>query len=108
MDVGDVPPSPEFDERTASRFHIDIYSEEWGFLFCHRGELSRIRVTDVAFVHGRDDHRLLAATPALAELGALLRSLERKHQVAFRRDLALVRSDLPNIEPLVRRWLLAL
>lgn len=108
MDVGDVPPSPDFDERTASRFHLDLYSEEWGFLFCHRGQLSRIRVTDVAFVHGRDDHHLLDATPALPDIGGLLRSLERRHQIVFRRDLALVRSDLPNVEPAVRRWLLAL
>ena len=108
MDVRDVPPSPDFDERVASRFHLDIYSEEWGFLFCHRGQLSRIRVTDVPFVHGRDDFRLLDGTPALGEIGLLLRTLERQHEISFRRDLAMVRSDMPNVEPHVRRWLLAL
>src|SRR5689334_6122378 len=55
LDVLDVIAPLEFDETTASRFHIDIYSSEWGLYVCHGGQSSWIRITDVAFMHGRDD-----------------------------------------------------
>src|SRR5881628_386772 len=71
MDVVPTPPVTDFDETTASRFHLDMYSEEWGMFFCHRGKSSWIRVTDIPFVHTRDDFSLLAITPALKEVGAL-------------------------------------
>src|SRR6185312_10788992 len=61
----------EFDETTSSRFHLDIYLEEWGVFFCHAGQSSRIRVTDMAFVHGRDDFQLLGVTPQLKDIGWL-------------------------------------
>src|SRR5947207_487774 len=80
-----------FDERTDTRFRVEIYSEEWGFLFCHAGQASWIRVTDVPFVHGRDDFKLLPSMPALKDLGTLLRSVEQQHHVRFRRRNALVR-----------------
>src|SRR5579863_8099104 len=83
LDVVEQPASPEYDERTATRFHIEIFSEEWGFFFCHGGRASWIRVTDVAFVHGRDDFGLLPATPALDDIGLLLRELEALHQLRF-------------------------
>ncbi|HEY2732945.1 MAG TPA: hypothetical protein VGI70_03125, partial [Polyangiales bacterium] len=70
LDVVDQPASAEYDERTASRFHIEIFGEEWGFFFCHAGRASWIRVTDVAFVHGRDEFGLLGVTPDLSQIGA--------------------------------------
>src|SRR5690348_9029878 len=51
LDVRDFPAPAEFDERTDTRFHLDLYAEEWGVLFCHAGRLSRVRVTDIPFVH---------------------------------------------------------
>src|SRR5437870_5253602 len=67
----DAPAPVNYDDRVDSRFHIDIYSEEWGFFFCHGGKASWIRITDIPFVHGRDDFRLLGQTPSLADVGAL-------------------------------------
>jgi hypothetical protein len=104
----DGPPPTEFDERIATRFQLELYSEEWGFFFCHRGRSSWIRITDIPFVHGRDDFGLLAQTPALAVIGTLLRSLEREHAIELRREHALVRTNLANGEPIVRRWLATL
>src|SRR5689334_6809997 len=52
LDVVDGPARVEFDDRTDTRFHIDVYSEEWGYFFCHGGRVSWIRVTDIPFVHG--------------------------------------------------------
>lgn len=98
----------EFDERSATRFHLDIYSEEWGVFFCHGGGASWIRITDIAFVHGRDDHRLLEIVPALRDVGSLLRRLEQVHNLKFRRDHASVRTNLPNAEAAIRSWLAAL
>jgi len=105
MDVVPTPPVTDFDETTASRFHLDMYSEEWGMFFCHRGKSSWIRVTDIPFVHTRDDFSLLAITPALKEVGALVRKLEQMHDLKFRRDLALVRSNIAGAEPRARAWL---
>ena len=100
----DFTPMFDFDERVATRFRIEIYSEEWGYLFCHRGRGSWIRVTDIPFVHGRDDFGLVAATPALHDLGLLLRRVEADHQLHFRRDHALVRTNLAGSETAIRRW----
>lgn len=101
----DAAPPIEFDERVATRFQIDLYSEEWGFFFCHRGRSSWVRVTDIPFVHGRDDFGLLQQTPALGSIGALMRALESQHALALRREHALVRTNLANGEPVLRRWL---
>jgi hypothetical protein len=108
LDVIDGPAPEEFDERTASRFHVDIYSEEWGFYFCHGGRASWIRVTDIPFVHGRDDFALLPVTPPLQELGSLLQELELRHSIRFQRDRALVRTNLPRAEPSIRAWVMSL
>jgi hypothetical protein len=108
LDVGDTTAAGDYDEATASRFHIDIYSEEWGFYFCHTGRCSWIRVTDQPFIHGRDEYNLLGLTPGLKDIGQLLRHLENKFKLRFRRDLALVRTNLPKAEPAIRAWLATL
>ena len=108
LDVREGPAPAEFDEARDSRFHLDIYSEEWGFFFCHAGRVSWIRITDIPFVHGRDDHHLLTQTPALPDVGKLLRSLETKHEIKFRRAQALIRTNVVAAEPMIRRWLLTL
>lgn len=105
LDHIDAPARVEFDEATDSRFHIDIYSEEWGFFFCHAGRVSWIRVTDIPFVHGRDDHALLTLTPPLESIGGLLRSLEKKHDLRFYREHALIRTNVVAAETMIRSWL---
>ena len=105
LDVRDEPAQLEFDEATATRFQLEIYAEEWGFLFCHAGLLSRIRINNIAFVHGRDDYRLLGSMPPLAQIGSLVRELEQRHGIAFRREHALVLTDLAGAEPAIRAWL---
>lgn len=104
LDVVDKPAREQFDVRTDTRFRIEIYSVEWAFLFCHSGRASSIRVTDIAFVHGRDDFRLLDATPSLKELGMLLRSVEQQHGVRFRRRNAAIETSLPDADASIRRW----
>ena len=98
----------EFDETTASRFHLDIYLEEWGVFFCHAGRSSRIRVTDLPFVHGRDDFQLLGVTPQLKDIGWLLRHVESQYNLKFMREHADVRTNVPSVEPGIRSWLAAL
>ena len=100
----DTPAPLHYDDRSDTRFHVDVYSEEWGFFFCHDGRASWIRITDIAFVHGRDDFGLLAQTPALADVGALMRTLEVRYKVGFRRKLALVRTNVPTSETEIRAW----
>jgi hypothetical protein len=108
LDVVQRRAPSEFDEASSTRFHLDIYLEEWGVFFCHAGRSSRIRVTDIAFVHGRDDFQLLGVTPQLKDIGWLLRHVERSHAVKFARDHADVRTNVPNVEPAVRSWIASL
>ena len=108
LDVIETPAPSQYDEATATRFHLDIYSEEWGFYFCHGGKCSWIRVTDQPFMHGRDDFSLLGMTPVLKDIGPLVRHLEQKYRIEFRRDLALVRTNLAKAEPTLRAWIAAL
>ena len=106
LDEAELP--PEFDEAQASRFHLDLYAEEWSLFFCHGGKASCVRITDLAFVHGRDEHALLAIVPPLRDIGMLLRELERRHGIQFQRKHAVVRTNLANAEPAVRSWLATL
>jgi hypothetical protein len=108
MGLEPAPPPIDFDETKTSRFHLDVYSEEWGLFFCHGGKASWIRVTDLAFVHGRDDHELLAIVPPLRDISSLLRELERRHGIHFRRDHAAIRTNLANAEQTIRAWIRSL
>jgi len=107
LDVLDEQAPARFAEATDTRFHISISSIEWGFFFCHGSRASWIRVTEVPFVHERDDFSLMARTPPLRDLGSLVRSLEETHRIRFRRDRAAIRSSLPSSEPAIREWVVA-
>jgi hypothetical protein len=104
LDVRNAPAIREFDEHRDTRFHVEIYSEEWGVFFCHEGHASWIRVTDVPFVHGRDDFNLLSILPPLKDVGGLVRALERQHSIQFRREFALVRTNVPSAQAVVQAW----
>lgn len=105
LDVRDAPTQLEFDEVIETRLRIEVFSEEWGVFFCHLGQASWIRVTDVAFVHGRDDFNLLPLVPPLKDLGTLLKTIERKHSLRFRREHAYVRTNVPRAEAAAKQWL---
>ena len=92
----------------ATRFHIEIFAEEWGFRFEHAQRESWIRITDVPFVHGRDDHGLLARTPPLRRIGTLLRALETAHALQFDRPRAQLATTLASAESAIREWLATL
>jgi len=104
LDVADQVARPYFDDRVDTRFRIEIWSEEWSYMFCHSGQMSRVRVTHVPMIDGRDEFVLLHSTPALRDMGELLRAVERRHKIAFRRHGALVRTNLPAAETSIRRW----
>lgn len=89
----------------ASRFHLYVYAEEWGFAFHHGRESSWIRVTDIPFVHGRDDFRLIREPTALADLRDVIERLEIEHELRFARSTAVVRTNITGAAAAVRRWL---
>jgi hypothetical protein len=105
LDVMHARAPSEWEETTATRFHLDVYAEEWGYYVCHGGHASWIRITDVPFVHGRDDFKLLSSTPALRDIGSLVRRIETEYSVQFQREHAMVRTNVAGIEPSVRRWI---
>jgi hypothetical protein len=90
-----------------ARFELNLYPEEWGFLFRLRARLSWIRVTDLAFVHGADDLGLLGRTPRLDQLATLIDALEIEHGIRFDGDRAVVRTNLDEGRTTfaVREWL---
>lgn len=89
----------------ASQFNLYVYAEEWGFAFHHGRRSSWIRVTDIPFVHGRDDFGFIRQPHTLATLGKLLSHLETEHALLFHRSTAAVRSNVTGATPAVRRWL---
>jgi hypothetical protein len=109
LDVVDRPAAQVFASDTDTRFHLDIYRDEWGFVFVHRGKTSHVRRTaGDQFVNGADDHALLAKMPALAEVGAFVRALEAKHKIAFKRAHAHVRTNVSGGAAAIRAWLATL
>ena len=84
---------------------VNIYPEEWGFVFRRGQRVSSIRVTNHPFVHGADDDRLLDETPALERLHELLATLERRFSVTFYRLSAQVHSNLIRAAAVIRPWL---
>ncbi|MBA3395961.1 MAG: hypothetical protein H0T89_25240 [Deltaproteobacteria bacterium] len=100
----DAAAGRELDQACATRFMIEVYAEEWGFMFCHRGQVSWIRVTDIPFVHGRDDHQLLRQTPPLRDIGRLIHNLEKQHAIALPRATAIIRTCLTDAESAIREW----
>ena len=93
-----------FDENVHTRFTLDIFAEEWGFKFCYRGRLSWIRVTDIRFVHGRDDHELLSVTPPLRNIGTLIAGLESRFDITFPREHVDVETTIPGAEDAILAW----
>lgn len=74
-------------------------------MFRRGHRVSSIRVTDVQFVHGLDDHHMLKDLPDLTKIDDLLALLERRYDVAFHRTRATVRSNLVRATAIVRPWL---
>src|SRR6266699_1728272 len=88
-----------------SRFCLNVYAEEWGYALHHDGRDSWIRVTDIPFVHGRDDFSLLDHTPDLTDVGALIARIEKAHGLELARRDAEVRTNLANAAEVIRAWL---
>lgn len=107
LDVVDAQASAEVASARDTRFHIAIAASEWGFYFCHHSRASWIRVTDVPFIHERDDFELLPHVPPLRDLGQLVQRLEAKYRIQFRRKHASIKTTLPDIEQAVRIWCVA-
>ncbi len=88
-----------------TQFALELFAEEWGFRFTHAGKQSWIRVTDLPFVHGRDDHGLIGERPPLRNIGALIKKLESRHAIRFDRGSAEIRCSIAGAEPAIRDWL---
>jgi hypothetical protein len=107
LDVRDEKAPAAFNDAVDTRFHLSLSATEWGFFLCQQGRASWIRVTDVPFVHERDDFALLFKTPPLRHLGALVRELETTYRIRFRREHASIRSTIAGSEPAIWEWVLA-
>ena len=91
-------------EATDARFSVEIFAQEWGFAFRRSSGLSWIRVTDMPFVHGRDDFSLLHRTPRLEHIATLIAALEEEHGIVFDRDAVEVKSDVGGEEQ-IAAWI---
>ena len=88
----------------AASFKLEVYAEEWGFQLHHDGRSSWIRVTDVPFVHGRDDHALRARVPRLRDIGSFVREIEGSLGVQFDRVAPRISTSIVGAEPVLRAW----
>ena len=104
----ELPASGKSEADPMAKLLLEVYAEEWGYRFERDGRVSWIRVTDMPFVHGRDDHQLLPQTPPLQKIGGLLRDLEKTHSIAFQRDGATIRSNVQDDEGAIPRWIATL
>lgn len=86
-----------------TRLRIEIYAEEWGFVFEHGGKESWIRVTDVPFVHGRDEHGLIREVPTLRDIGKLIAELEARYGIELARQPN-IRSSIADADSKIRAW----
>jgi hypothetical protein len=93
------------DRAQAGKLLLEVYAEEWGYRFEHDGRTSWIRVTDVPFVHGRDEHGLLPKTPRLENIGGLIREIEEAKAIEFQRQHAVVRSNVPDEDGVIATWI---
>jgi hypothetical protein len=89
-----------------ARFTVEVYAEEWGYRFACGERLSWIRVTDLPFVHGRDELELLRRTTRLPAIGSLIRDLEHEHGIAFDCLAPEIRSSFGGVE-VIRSWVRA-
>jgi hypothetical protein len=86
-----------------TRLVIEIYAEEWGFAFHHADRVSWIRITDIAFVHGRDEHGLLVEAPTLRDIGRLITRLERRYGIELARTPT-IKTSLVDADATIRDW----
>ena len=91
-----------------AKLTLEVYAAEWGFSVHHADRVSWIRVTDIPFVHGRDDFALLSAATGLSQLRRVFDAARTEHGLAFARETADVRTNLDDALPAIRRWLAAL
>ena len=89
---------------TDKRFQLDVYAEEWGYRFEHDGRRSWIRVTDIPFVHGADEHELIRATPPLPHIGRIVRELEARYGITLPREPLAIRSNIDGADAVIRAW----
>jgi len=100
-----LPAAGKTDGDHAGTLLLEVYAEEWGYRFERDGRISWIRVTDVPFVHGRDEHGLLTKTPRLEKISALIREIEREHGVVFERQRSTIRSNVPDHAGVILSWI---
>ena len=101
----ELPASGNSDRAQSGKLFLEVYAEEWGYRFEYDERVSWIRVTDVPFVHGRDEHGLLAKTPRLEQISALIRDIEQAHAINFERQHAIVRSNVPDDDGVIATWI---
>ena len=91
-----------------TRFTIEIYDAEWGFAVHHGDRTSWIRVTDIPFIHGRDDLGLLRETSSLKNIGQVIRAVEALTSTTLPRDTSAVRTNIADADPAIRSWVATL
>lgn len=96
-----------FSSPTGATFELEISSEEWGFRFEYQGRVSWIRVTGIPFVHGLDQHELLAQTTKLDHVASILRSIEKRYRLQFE-GFPIVHTDLVDADRAITTWLRSL
>lgn len=90
-----------------TKLHIVIDSCEWGILFCHGSGSSSIGVVNVPCVRDRDDFGLLPYVRELGRIGTIVRLLERRFRIWFRRPHATIDTNLTDAQQKILLWVVS-
>jgi len=92
---------------STTKLHIVIDSCEWSILFCRGTGSSSIAVVNVPCVRERDDFGLLPYVTELGRIGTIVRLLEQRFRIWFRRPHATIDTNLTDAQQKILLWVLS-
>jgi hypothetical protein len=102
VDVKDAPAMDIYSSDTDTRFHLEVYAAQWRLYFMKPGTEGEVYADADNGVYV---NRLNVADPSLSRALDILRELEKRHGVAFRREHARVETNIAGAKEAVRNWL---
>jgi hypothetical protein len=95
-------------EHFDTQLAVQIENAEWAVSFAHGGKRSSVIIKEPAAVAAPDDFQLAGQLPPLKELGTLLRDLEARFGLSWKRASSVIETTIAGSEPVIRAWVASL
>jgi hypothetical protein len=92
-------------EHFDTQLTVNIENAEWMIGFAHAGKRSNVIIKEPAPVAEPDDFQLAGTLPPLKELGTLLRDLEVRYQLTWKRTSPVIETTIAGADPVIRAWI---